>query len=75
MPPGKNGHGEVLELLRSDPALDAPDLQILFIDVPLTVPALPAPDRGYALLVPLMAPRSRGSVRLAQRRPAHRAAP
>jgi choline dehydrogenase len=64
IPPGENGHGEVLGLLRSNPALDAPDLQVLFIDVPLSVPALPGPDRGYALLVSLMAPRSRGSVRL-----------
>jgi choline dehydrogenase len=64
IPPGENGHGEVLGLLRSDPALDAPDLQILFTDVPLSVPALPGPDGGYALLVSLMTPRSRGSVRL-----------
>lgn len=64
MPQGENGHGEVLGLLRSDPALDAPDLQILFVDVPLSVPALPGPDQGYALLVSLMAPRSRGSVRM-----------
>jgi choline dehydrogenase len=64
VPPGENSHGEVLGLLRSDPALAAPDLQILFIDVPLSVPALPGPDQGYALLVSLMAPHSRGSVRL-----------
>jgi choline dehydrogenase len=64
MPPGENGHGEVLGLLRSDSGLDAPDLQILFIDVPLSVSSLPGPDQGYALLVSSMAPRSRGSVRL-----------
>ena len=64
VPAGENSHGEVLGLLRSDPALAAPDLQILFIDVPLSVPALPGPDQGYALLVSLMAPHSRGSVRL-----------
>jgi choline dehydrogenase len=64
MPPGENSHGEVLGLIRSDPTLDAPDLQILFVDVPLSVPALPGPDHGYALLVSLMAPHSRGSVRL-----------
>ena len=44
--------------------MDAPDLQILFVDVPLSVPSLPGPDHGYALLVSLMAPHSRGSVRL-----------
>jgi choline dehydrogenase len=69
LPPGVNCHGEVLGLLRSDPALDAPDLQVLFVDVPLSVPSLPGPDQGYALLVSLMAPRSRGSVQLATARP------
>jgi choline dehydrogenase len=64
MPPAANGHGEVLGLLRSDAALDAPDLQILFIDVPYSAPSLPGPDQGYALLVSLMAPHSRGSVSL-----------
>jgi choline dehydrogenase-like flavoprotein len=64
MPPAANNHGEALGLLRSDPGLDAPDLQILFVDVPLTVPSLPGPDHGYALLVSLMAPHSRGSVQL-----------
>jgi choline dehydrogenase-like flavoprotein len=64
MPPAANGHGEVLGLLRSDPARAAPDLQILFVDVPLSVPALPGPDHGYALLVAVMAPHSRGSVQL-----------
>jgi choline dehydrogenase-like flavoprotein len=44
--------------------LDAPDVQILFVDVPLSVPSLPGPDQGYALLVSLMAPQSRGSVQL-----------
>jgi choline dehydrogenase len=69
MPPAANNHGEMLGLLRSDPALDAPDLQILFIDVPLTVPSLPGPDQGYALFVSLMAPRSRGSVQLRSAEP------
>jgi choline dehydrogenase len=64
IPPGANSHGEVLGLLRSDSAVDAPDLQILFVDVPLSVPSLPGPDQGYALLVSLMAPHSRGSVQL-----------
>jgi choline dehydrogenase-like flavoprotein len=64
IPPATNSHAEVLGLLRSDPAADAPDLQILFVDVPLTVPSLPGPDHGYALSVSLMAPHSRGSVQL-----------
>jgi choline dehydrogenase len=69
MPPAANNHGEALGLLGSDPALDAPDLQILFVDVPLTVPSLPGPDHGYAFLVSLMTPRSRGSVRLRSAEP------
>jgi choline dehydrogenase len=69
IPAAANNHGEVLGLLRSHPALDAPDLQILFIDVPLSVPSLPGPDQGYALLVSSMAPQSRGSVRLRSAEP------
>lgn len=69
VPPAANSHGEVLGLLRSDQALDAPDLQILFVDVPLSVPSLPGPDQGYALLVSLMAPQSRGSVQLRSAEP------
>jgi choline dehydrogenase len=64
VPAAANGHGETLGLIRTDPALEAPDVQIMVIDVPLSVPALPGPDQGYALMVSLMAPRSRGSVRL-----------
>jgi choline dehydrogenase len=64
VPPAANSHGEALGLLRSDSALDAPNLQILFVDVPLSVASLPGPDQGYALLVSLMAPHSRGSVQL-----------
>ena len=64
LPPAASGHGEVLGLLRSNAALDTPDLQILCIDVPLSVPSLPGPDQGYSLLVSLMAPQSRGSVQL-----------
>ena len=69
IPPAANNHGELLGLLKSDLALDAPDLQILFVDVPLTVPPLPGPDQGYALLVSLMAPHSRGSVQLQSAEP------
>lgn len=64
VPAAANGHGEVLGLLKSDPALDAPDLQIMVIDVPYSVPSLPGPEQGYALLVAAMAPHSRGSVQL-----------
>ena len=69
MPPAVNNHGEALGLLRSDLAAGAPDLQILFVDVALSVPSLPVPGPGYALLVSLMAPRSRGCVRLLSSNP------
>jgi choline dehydrogenase-like flavoprotein len=64
VPAAANGHGEFLGLIRSDPGVGAPDLQIMFVDVPLSVPSLHVPGQGYAILVSLMAPRSRGSVRL-----------
>ena len=69
LPAPANGHGEVLGLVRSHLASDAPDLQILCVDVPLSVPAVGGPDQGYALLVSLMAPRSRGSVKLRSAEP------
>jgi choline dehydrogenase len=64
IPPGVNNHAEALGQIRSDPTLDAPDLQILFIDVPLRAPGLAGPDQGYAIGVTPMLPRSRGSVQL-----------
>ena len=44
-----------------------PDVQIMFADVPLRADALPGPDigLGYTIAVSLMAPFSRGSLRLA----------
>ena len=43
LPAGLNNHGEVLGLIRSDPRVDALDLQIQMIDVPLFAPLLPPP--------------------------------
>jgi choline dehydrogenase-like flavoprotein len=64
VPPAANNHGEMLGVFRSGLGSVGPDLQILCVDVPLTVPSLPSPAEGYALLVSLMAPGSRGSVQL-----------
>ncbi|GAA4587953.1 FAD-dependent oxidoreductase [Planotetraspora phitsanulokensis] len=62
VPPGTHNHAEVFGLVRSDPSLDEPDLQILFIDGPGHIPE---PDeQGYTIGVGLMRPRSRGTVRL-----------
>lgn len=66
VPPGENNHGEVLGLLRSEPSLPAPDIQVMFVDIPLHVGTLPGPavERGYSIVVSLMLPRSRGMLRL-----------
>jgi choline dehydrogenase len=71
VPAGQNNHGEALGLIRSDPEVGLPDLQILFVDVPLRAQTLPGPaiGEGYTLAVSLMLPRSRGTVRLASAKP------
>lgn len=68
VPPAQNNHGEVFGLIRTDPALDAPDLQIVVVDVA----QLPddggyeaARQSGYTIRPSVMRPRSRGTVRLA----------
>lgn len=64
VPPGANNHGEVLGLV---PSTAGPDVQIMFVDVPLREDSLPGPDlgQGYAITVSVMTPFSRGTVRLA----------
>ena len=68
VPAGQNNHGEALGLIRSHPGAGMPDLQIMFVDVPLRAEGLPGPavGEGYTLATSLMLPRSRGSVRLAR---------
>ena len=70
VPPGQNNHGEALGLLRS-PGAPMPDLQVMFVDVPLRAAGLAGPDfgEGYTLATSLMLPASRGSVRLASAEP------
>jgi choline dehydrogenase len=67
VPPGANNHGEVLGLVSTGIGRYGPDVQIMFVDVPLRADSLPGPDigQGYAIAVSLMAPFSRGSLRLA----------
>jgi choline dehydrogenase len=74
VPPGVNNHGEALGLLRSSAELTMPDVQIVFVDVPLRADALPGPamGEGYTLVVALMLPHSRGLVRLADPTPVAR---
>jgi choline dehydrogenase-like flavoprotein len=71
VPAGHNNHGEALGLIRSHPGAGMPDLQVMFVDVPLRAGTLPGPDigEGYTLATSLMLPGSRGSVRLASAEP------
>jgi choline dehydrogenase len=71
VPPGHNNHGEVQGLLSTGIGGPDPDVQIMFVDVPLRADALPGPDmgHGYTIAVSLMSPFSRGSLRLASATP------
>jgi choline dehydrogenase-like flavoprotein len=67
VPAARNNHGEAFGLLRSDPAIQTPDFQILFLDAPGHLAA--AGEHGYCISAALTTPRSRGSVRLASSEP------
>jgi choline dehydrogenase-like flavoprotein len=62
-----NGGGEAKGTIRSAAGAPWPDLQIFCAIAPLLADKLPVPERGagYTISVSLMAPFSRGSVRLA----------
>lgn len=66
VPPGINNHGEVVGLVRSREGLGGPDVQIMVVDLPLRAETVlgPAAGAGYALLVSLMLPASRGALTL-----------
>ena len=69
IPAGSNNHGDVLAALRTDPALEAPDVELLFIDVPFTRPILTAPSEGFTIAFSAIRPHSRGTVLLASSDP------
>ena len=69
VPVPRNNHGEVVGLVRSDPALPGPDLQLIFVDLPRPVGGHPSPDRGYTIGVSAILPHSRGTVRRASATP------
>ncbi|MFF4346186.1 GMC family oxidoreductase [Streptomyces sp. NPDC001530] len=71
VPPAVNNHGEVQGLIRTDAQLSGPDVQLQMVDVPLREDSLPGPDigHGYTVMVALMTPHSRGTVRLADATP------
>jgi choline dehydrogenase len=69
MPAGVNNHGDVFAVLRTDPGLIAPDVQVLFIDVPYIRPITSAPGDGFTIAFSALRPHSRGSVMLTSKDP------
>jgi choline dehydrogenase len=65
LPVSGYNHGEVYAALRSGLAGTHPDLHLFPILVPLAPAGCQAPSFGYALVAAVVAPDSRGSVRLA----------
>jgi choline dehydrogenase len=62
---------EAVAFVRSDPALAAPDLEFVWLPVPVLGEGLtPPPAHGLTLAVELLQPDSRGEVRLASADPA-----
>jgi choline dehydrogenase-like flavoprotein len=68
-----SNHAEVAGLIRSEFAHDGPDLQFQALEIPYFAsalpPVLPSQGQGYTIAFSAMAPRSRGSVRLADADP------
>jgi choline dehydrogenase len=69
VPVGTNNHGEVQGILSSGVSGQGPDVQIQFVDIPLHADSMRGPGMGdgYTLMVSLMMPFSRGSIRLASK--------
>jgi choline dehydrogenase len=65
VPPARSNHAELIAAVRSTPDLAAPDIQLIFGDVPIHPPTMPGPANGYTILFAALRPHSRGSVRLA----------
>ena len=73
LPRSRYNHGEVYAALRSELAGDRPDLHLFPILLPVAPAGYPAPPAGFALVAAVVAPDSRGCLRLASADP--RAAP
>ena len=69
LPVSRYNHGEVYSALRSDLAGSCPDLQLFPILLPLAPAGCEPPPAGYNLVASVVAPDSRGSVRLATAAP------
>ena len=62
---------EAVAFVRSDPALAAPDLELVWLPVPFLGEGLtPPPGHGLTLAVELLQPESRGNISLASANPA-----
>jgi choline dehydrogenase len=69
LPRSQYNHGETYTALRSPYAGAWPDLQLFPILLPLAAPGFQAPDTGFVLTASVVAPDSRGCVRLASADP------
>jgi choline dehydrogenase len=69
LPVSQYNHGEMYAALRSGLGGIVPDLHLFSILLPLTAAGNEPPPNGYALVASVVAPESRGSVRLASARP------
>ncbi|WP_031191973.1 MULTISPECIES: GMC family oxidoreductase [Streptomyces] len=69
LPPRRNNHGEAIGLIRSDPAVEEPDLQVVFVDLPSHLASGKDPEDGYTIAVSAIRPYSRGTLRLASNDP------
>ena len=72
LPVSGYNHGEVYAALRGEHASQWPDLHLFPILLPLSPAGHKPPASGYALVAALVAPDSRGSVRLASSDPGQR---
>jgi choline dehydrogenase len=70
LPPSRFNHGEVCAALRSSRAGEVPDLHLFPIVLPLAPAGYQPPQAGFVLAVGVVAPGSRGSIRLASADPA-----
>jgi choline dehydrogenase len=68
IPPGVNNHAETIGLIRSDPAVTSPDIQLQVLEIPYFAPAMPprlsAPGQAFSVAFCAATPRSRGTIRL-----------
>jgi choline dehydrogenase len=60
-----NDLADLMAAVRTDPELPAPDLHMLFLQVPYVPPGTPVPEHCFSIIYGLVQPHSRGSVRLA----------